>query len=240
MASDRSAPPDIAAVLWPAPARVRRGPKPRFSVDGITDAAIALADREGLEAVTMQRVAEGVGTTKMALYRHVPGRTELDGLMLDRAMGAAPSLPADDWRAALRSWASHLHDRAQAHPWSVELAQRPHLPGPQELGWFEAGLGATTKLPLSGGERLDTLVLLSGHVLSLVRQEAVPDAEQSLVTAMAGILAERGADYPRTIAAFADPGDRDNARDFGIARILDGVGALIASRSQESTAPPAP
>src|SRR4051812_15636998 len=115
-----------AGALWPTPARLKRGPKPRFSVDGITEAAVAIADENGLEAVTMQSVAEALGTTKMALYRHVPGRTELDGLLLDRAIGAPPALSGEDWRSALDEWASRLHATARQHPWTVELAQRPH------------------------------------------------------------------------------------------------------------------
>ena len=218
-------------MLWPTPARLKRGPKPRFSVDGITEAAVAIADENGLEAVTMQSVAEALGTTKMALYRHVPGRTELDGLLLDRAIGAPPALSGEDWRSALDEWASRLHATARRHPWTVELAQRPHLPGPRELAWYEAGLAATTELPLSGSERLDVLVLLSGHALSLVRQEAAPHPEERLAAGIAEILAARPGEFPHTSAAFADPSTRDDALRFGLDRILDGIAALVDRRS---------
>jgi len=220
-----------AAVLWPMPPRTKRGPKPRFSIDGITEAALVIADRDGLAAVTMQSVAEALGTTKMALYRHVPGRTELDALLLDRAIGTCPPLRGEDWRSALDDWASHLHARARQHPWTVELAQRPHLPGPHELGWFEAGLAATTALPLSGGERLDALVLLTGHVFSLMRQESMPHPEATLAAGIADILTVRSEDFPHTAAAFADTSTRDDALRFGLDRILDGIGALVSRRS---------
>ncbi|MFE4263716.1 TetR/AcrR family transcriptional regulator [Streptomyces sp. NPDC056883] len=62
-----------------------------LSVGGIVEAAIALADAEGLGAVSMQRVAGELGYTAMALYRHVPGKDQLVALMADRAQGKPPA-----------------------------------------------------------------------------------------------------------------------------------------------------
>lgn len=224
----------VVALLWRGPAPARRGPKPRFSVDGIVAAATEIADERGLDAVTMQSVADRLGTTKMALYRYVPGRVELDALLLDAALGAAPrAATSSDWRSALTGWAGSVHERALARPWSVELAQRPHVPGPVELAWFEAGLAAFGDLPLSGAEKLDTLALLVAHVMSLVRQQprgASPESD--LAAGLAPVLAERAADYPLTLAAFADadPGARDDALRFGVERVVAGVAALAAER----------
>lgn len=226
---------DVVALLWRRATPARRGPKPRFSVDGIVAAATEIADAHGLDAVTMQAVAARLGTTKMALYRYVPGRVELDALLLDAALGAAPSAATGaDWRAALTDWAGSVHARALARPWSVELAQRPHVPGPVELAWFEAGLAACGDLPLTGAEKLDTLALLVGHVMSLVRQQPRGASPEADLTARLGpVLAERADDYPLTVAAFSDaePGDRDDALRFGVARVVAGVAALAAERA---------
>lgn len=226
-------PDDVVALLWRRTAPARRGPKPRFTVEGVAAAGVEIADARGLDAVTMQSVAERLGTTKMALYRYVPGREELDALMLDLALGAAPQAGGADWRAALTGWADRVHARALAHPWCVELVQRPHTPGPRELGWYESGMAAVADLPLTGGEKLDTLALLVGHVMTIVRQQAggtAPEAE--LARGLAPILAERAADYPLTAAAFAGttPDRRDDALRFGIERVLDGVAVLAGSR----------
>jgi len=226
---------DVVALLWRRAAPPRRGPKPRFSVDAVVAAATEIADARGLDAVTMQSVAERLGTTKMALYRYVPGRVELDALLLDAALGPAP--PAGrgtDWRADLTAWAGHVHARALARPWSVELAQRPHLPGPVELAWFEVGLAAFGDLPLTGAEKLDTLALLVGHVMSLVRQQAGGGTpETDLAAGLGPVLAEHADDYPLTAAAFAEgePGGRDDALRFGVARVVAGVAALAAERA---------
>lgn len=221
-------------VLWTATPTGRRGPKPRHSLEGIAASAIAIADAEGLEVVTMQRVAESLGTTKMALYRYLPGRADLDAVMLDSALGAPPPPRGERWDDALVAWTGALFARALERPWSVELAQRPHTPGPQELAWYETGLAATDGLPLTAGERLDLLALLSGHALSLVRQEAgARAAEEELAAGLAAVLAAHSDRFPRTAAAFADAGraeQRDDAFRFGVRRVLAGIAALVAER----------
>ncbi|MFE6734472.1 TetR/AcrR family transcriptional regulator [Microbacterium sp. NPDC057650] len=223
-----------AGVLWSTPAPARRGPKPRHTLDGIAEAASAIADAEGLDAVTMQRVAQRLGTTKMALYRYVAGRADLDAVILDRALGAPPTDSGATWEDALTGWTRALHSRALESPWTVELAQRPHVPGPEELTWYERGLEATDGLSLTAGERLDLLALLSGHALSLVRQQAGSSApEEELASRLGPVLAARAEQYPRAVAAFAEAG-RDGSRDdallFGVHRILAGVAALLEER----------
>ncbi|BDZ39025.1 TetR/AcrR family transcriptional regulator [Microbacterium suwonense] len=225
---------DATDLLWTPPAPSKRGPKPRFTLDAIAETAIALADEHGLEAVTMQRVASHLGTTKMALYRYLPGRTELDAVMLDRALGVPGPLPGDDWRPALAQWADGLHRRVLSKPWTVELSQRPHLPGPSELAWFEKALAAMSGLPLRGGEKLDVLTLLVGHVMSLARREGQDAAsEAELARGLAPILRTHAQEFPHTAAAFAESaeeGAQDSALRFGIDRILDGVQLLLAER----------
>ncbi|NNC13932.1 TetR/AcrR family transcriptional regulator [Planctomonas sp. JC2975] len=229
---DEAAVDGVAALLWTEPTAVRRGPKPKFTLTQVADAAVVIADEEGLEAVTMQRVAERLGATKMALYRYVPGRVELNAVMLERAMGEPEPSGASDWRTALRDWAVDLHGRAVARPWAVELVQRPHLPGPVELEWFESGLRIMTGLHLTGAEMLDVLALLVGHVMAVVRQQSGTGApEDQLLRALAPVLASRADDFPLTTAAFTqDEGARDDALRFGIGRVIAGVDALLAER----------
>ena len=72
---------------WGLPGARRRGPKPRHSVDEVVQAAIALADAEGLAALSIRRVAETLGLSAMSLYTYVPSKAELVDLMLDRVAG---------------------------------------------------------------------------------------------------------------------------------------------------------
>jgi len=230
---DQSPDSGVLAVLWPEPASPKPGPKPRFTVAGIADAAIEVADAHGLEAVTMQQVAADLGTTKMALYRYLPGRAELLAVMLDRVLGQPDRAEHNDWREGLAAWAHGIHRQCAQHPWVVELAQEPHLPGPHELSWYESGLAATAELPLAGGEKLDLLALVVGHVLSLVRQHAAGvSPEDVLAAGVTAILSRHGTEHPHTLAAFTDGSHaRNTALEFGLERILDGVEQLIAGRT---------
>ena len=74
-------------LLWGTREPATRGPKAELSLERIVDAAVALADREGLGALSMRRVATELGVGTMSLYRHVPGKGELLDLMLDRVGG---------------------------------------------------------------------------------------------------------------------------------------------------------
>ncbi|GFJ93720.1 TetR/AcrR family transcriptional regulator [Phytohabitans rumicis] len=81
-------------LLWGEWARPARGPKPSLTLDRIVDAAIALADREGIDALSMRRVAAELGAGTMSLYRHVPGKAELLALMLDKVSDPGRRPPA--------------------------------------------------------------------------------------------------------------------------------------------------
>jgi len=225
----------VTDALWPAPTPARRrGPRPKLSVDDVVAAGTAVADADGVSAVTMQRVADELGAAKMALYRHVPGKTELIALMLDSALGEAPETDGANWREHIGVWARTLHERMSRHPWTTELVVTRTVPGPHEMGWFESGLAALATTPLTGAERLDTLALLSNQVTANVRQAAVAaNPEASLAAAMAPILETYASRFPHTVAAFSETGEsgeEDNALGYGIDRILDGVASLISWR----------
>ncbi|MGV9677548.1 TetR/AcrR family transcriptional regulator [Nocardia sp. NPDC003482] len=231
--------PTTLELLWGNQQRPRRGPKPSLSLDRIVAAAIELADAEGLANLSMQRLAEKLGCAKMALYRYVPGKSELTALMLDAAMGPPPELLASQadsgeerWRARLRLWTITVFERMSRHPWSLEVSLGARPFGPNEMDWTEAALAALADTPLTGPQRLDAVVLLVGHARNLAQQAiATPttDVESGLATALAETLATHADRYPHTLTAFAestDPSSRDKALAFGIDRILDGLAAL--------------
>jgi AcrR family transcriptional regulator len=236
--------PTTLDLLWGTAQRPKRGPKPSLTLERIVSGAIEHADAEGLTSLSMQRLAERLGCAKMALYRYVPGKAELEALMLDTALGAAPdpaaAAPGDGepWRAQLRAWALTMFERMLAHPWAHELARGIRPIGPNEVGWMESALTMLAGSGLTAAESLDTIALLAGHVRGLALQAAASgegNAETALGRQVSQALAAHAGRYPHTAAAFAEsgpPGDRDNALRFGIDRILDGLGVLIASRTR--------
>ena len=175
-------------LLWGAKARPRRGPRPRLTVEEIVRTAIAIADAEGLDALSMRRISESLGIAPMSVYTYVPGKAELIDLMLDRAFGelvpspggadepgTAPPGPEDEeewargWRDRLERIARdywHLYHR---HPWMLQVATgRPPL-GPNVLDEYERELRAVDGLGLTDLEMDSVVALVTGFAESAAR-----------------------------------------------------------------------
>ncbi|QLY32722.1 TetR/AcrR family transcriptional regulator [Nocardia huaxiensis] len=233
--------PTTTELLWGTQQhKPKRGPKPSLTLERVVAEAVELADAEGIAGLSMARLAERLGCAKMALYRYVPGKTELTALMLDSAMGAPPEAADESWREYLRRWSEVFYERSRAHRWALELSIGARPMGPNEMAWLETALAALTDTGLTAPERFDTVVLLLGHTRGLVQQVGSgtgDDAEAALKREMGTVLAEHGDRFPNVATTLAEalraptgPGGRDNALQFGIDRILDGVEALIATR----------
>ncbi|MFF4011790.1 TetR/AcrR family transcriptional regulator [Streptomyces sp. NPDC001717] len=232
-------------LLWgPEPsAKPARGPKRGLTLEAIARTGIGIADAEGLGAVSMQRVAGELGVTKMALYRYVPGKAELVALMVEGA------LPVPDvsvavggaWRERLGEWARELYAGFRRHPWLLEATVGVRVMGPRELGWMERALSALDGCGLSGAEAMDAVVLVAGHVRGIAEQGraagvtadggAGPDAQLAVMLGEA--MRVRGEEFPAlgaAMASVAEHGGHDEALEFGLDRILDGLGLLVARR----------
>ncbi|MFR9779744.1 TetR/AcrR family transcriptional regulator C-terminal domain-containing protein [Micromonospora sp. MS34] len=223
-------------LLWVTPTGPRRGPRPTLTLDAIARAGIAIADADGLNGLIMQRVAESLDVTKMALYRYVPGKLELVALMLETAIGEPPPPPAGaDWRGQLDDWTRQMFDRFRRHPWAHAATIIPRVPGPNELTWLERVVAALTGTGLTAAEQLDVAVLLIGHARNLAQHAAAGTApEQGREAALTVLVRGREERFPALAAALHSPvaaADTDQAFDFGLARILDGIEALITART---------
>ncbi|MGX6607616.1 TetR/AcrR family transcriptional regulator C-terminal domain-containing protein [Micromonosporaceae bacterium Da 78-11] len=215
--------------LWHERSRPTRGPKPALTLDQIADVAIAVADAEGLAAVSMQRVAADLGYTKMSLYRYLPGKAELVAIMLERGIGTPPAL-SGQWRAGLVEWAERLLATYLAHPWAIAATAGARPIGPHELSWMEAALALLPPV-LSGAERMDTIAVVAGHVRALAAQAT--QSETEMTAAIGLVLRERAEQFPAVAAAMSDvavQGGGDQAFRFGLDRILDGLQVLISKR----------
>src|SRR5258708_31851525 len=154
MPSERTSGGDPArtlALLWRDPALVRRhGPREGLSIDAVVVAAIQVADTEGLEAVTMRRVAKALGVAPMTLYTYVPGKAELLDLMLDAAYRSMPRLDTSGqpWRQRLAELAEENKALFEKHPWAATISTaRPPL-GPGMMAKYEHELLALEGLGL--------------------------------------------------------------------------------------------
>lgn len=248
-ADERTEEPEIPANLaaaWGLRPRPGKGPKPALSVGRIVSAAIQTAVKDGLSAVSMNRVASELGTAAMSLYRHVSGKDELLSLMVDEAYGPPPAdlpRPGEDWRSGLSRWAWSTRERQRAHLWAVNVPVSGPPITPNQVRWMEAGLQCLGDSGLDPEEKLGVILLVSGFIRNEVQLTAQLTAamersgKPEVLTGYAQLLRslidpER---FPATLEVI-DAGvlDADDGSDydfeFGLERILDGIEKLIDAR----------
>jgi AcrR family transcriptional regulator len=232
------------ALLWrpPESSAVRRGPRSSLDVGRIVSAAVRLADAEGLSAVSMRRVAGELGVPAMTLYSHVPGKGELIDLMLDAVLGElypdgqAPT--AGNWRTRVEAVARANRQFLLRHPWALSIGRPP--PGPNRMRKYEIELRAVDGMGLSE-EQMDLLVtLLDGFVRGTVSGGNQADPAR-IGRAVVDSYAQQVRDPDRfptavrvaeTGAALPDDGAAERSFEFGLERLLDGIGVLMLNPSR--------
>ena len=230
------------ALMWDFDEKPTRGPKPMLTLDQIVTAAIDIADAEGLEALSMRRVAEALGVGTMSLYRYVPGKAELLDLMLDAISGPTVDHLGDDWRTALESLGRGLWELYLRHPWLPFVDQTRPLLGPNSLDGFEVALRGLTDSGLTHQQRVNAISLIEAFVSSAARQHnnAVAAEQRTGVSieefweAQVPVLekAMNTGRYPLAAAldddAFA--ATAEEFFEFGLRCIVDGLEALVDRR----------
>jgi len=240
MASGDKAP----SVIWMRPSRGARGPEPSHDREAIARIAIEIADREGLDAVSMRRIATAIGSGTSSLYRYFARKDDLLNLMVDGALGPGTFSASGDWRADFSAIGLATRQTFLAHRWMVTaLAGRPTL-GPNRLKRLEATLGLLEEHGLSARERLILIDTLISYVRGFVASEIADDiaigtsglsAAQWRADQAAYAASITGSSaYPRTSALFEESreGDGDAIQDqsfaAGLELILDGIAAKLA------------
>ncbi len=238
--------PGSIAAAWGVRERPHKGPKPALSLPRIVDAAVRVADAEGLDAVSMGRVAAELGAAPMSLYRHVSAKEELLELMVDAAWGDSPGQPApgEGWRAGLSRWAWAMRAAARHHPWAVRIPINGLPIMPREVAWFENALACLRDTGLTEARKASVIMLLAGYVRNLATTEADIEAAvrtsgldpSAWMSSYADLL--RRLTDPQRFPALTefiasgvfDAADRpDDEFIFGLDRILDGIEVLIAA-----------
>ncbi len=229
------------ALAWGMAASPQRGPKREMSVERIVEAAVELADREGLGAVSMAAVAKSLGFTPMSLYRYVTAKDDLLLLMQEEATGLPPIAedPTGEWRSeAERLYRAHV-DVYLRHPWLLSLPVNGTPATPSTAAWMDAYLAAFAGTALGSDDQMAAMLAIMGQARwfgTVAAGYADAARAEGLTVAQVG---EREAElfsalidgdvYPHTRAALdagAMGGDRDPML-FGIVRMLDGIGAYI-------------
>ncbi|MEV6434492.1 TetR/AcrR family transcriptional regulator [Streptomyces anulatus] len=161
--------------VWSRPERGARGPAPERSRTQITAAALALADAEGLAAVSMRALAQRLGTGPASLYRYVGSRDELLDLMADAVAGELDLSGATggDWLDDLVGLALQSRDAHLRHPWLADMNdRRGEVLGPHAIDYLDHALGILAPAPGTAGEKLEAIGLLGGLAVLFARREA--------------------------------------------------------------------
>lgn len=225
----------------------RREPRARaLTRERVVAAAIEIADREGLEAVSIRRLAAALAARPMSLYDHFETKDDLHGLMYDAVVEEAlvddDAIP-DDWRAALRLLARHSRRAALRHPWLVSALGRDSRLGPATLRHIDQSVAAVRTLDADEPTRqalvraVDTFML--GHVIAeLAGQISPPDdprgaaRRQAVADYVHGRIAAGGLPHltQLDLSGLLHPDDPDAAFERGLDWLLAGAAAMLEPR----------
>jgi AcrR family transcriptional regulator len=223
-------------------------PAPRkFSQEQLRDAALAIVDEQGLDALTMRALAARLGTGAMTIYNYVDGRDGLDALVTAAVLGAAPAPEArgepdgpSDWRDEVRAVGTALWRAVRAHPNAIPLLLTRRTLDEATLDQAEALLGALRRAGFGGFGLLTAFRAVSGFVTGFAQAElagplsaARGDGFDTVLARARALPAERYAGLREIAeaAAAAEPGAEFRA---ALDLVLAGLSATLADKIRDS------
>ncbi|MFF1834005.1 TetR/AcrR family transcriptional regulator [Streptomyces sp. NPDC058231] len=230
--------PAVPEVIWARPERAGRGPKPAFSRADIADAAVRIADADGLDAVSMRKVAAELGCGTMSLYNYVPRKEDLNELMLDAvSAGYDYPEPSGDWRGDLVGLAHQTRAMMHRHTWVPRLMSPVYGFSPNALRYLEYALSCLDGVQAKFGEKMELIAMVNGVITTYVaneiataeRSRSLPWSEEQEHAVRTGYLLSQisTGKYPRMAAGFAEdsgPIDLEGVFERALRRVLDSFG----------------
>jgi AcrR family transcriptional regulator len=215
------------------------GPAPRVPLSRrrILDAAVALADRDGVRSLSMRKLAHELGVEAMSLYHHVANKDDLLDGMVDLVFGEI-ELPTGeaDWKAAMRRRAVSARAALRRHPWAIGLMESRSTPGPATLRHHDAVLGSLRTAGFSVELAAHAYAVLDSYIYGFALQEVglpfqTPEELAAVADTILGQLPAEEFPYFTEIAVehALQPGyDFGNEFEFGLDLILDGLDRALA------------
>ena len=207
--------------------------KQRLTRDRILHGAIAFADREGTEVLTMRKVAGELGVGAMSLYNHIENKQDLLVGMVDLVVAKIPPPPAtDDWRADLHASADAAKEVLLTHPWApLEWSRQP--PGPARMKYLDALLAILHRAPLPPRLLYQAYHAVSAHIVGFTLQQIGYQAmfgTQSPPQALQDFL-DHGAEGLPHMARFIQAHLKEDTFEDAFQRVLDLLldGILLAA-----------
>ena len=201
-------------------------------------AAVALADEEGIESLSMRKLGQKLGVEAMSLYNHVANKDDLHAGIVELVLGEVEDPPAgDDWKEAIRRTAVSSHDAFVRHRWACGLMMRGTTASPIRMRWMEAVLRTFRQAGFSADLTHHAYHALDSHITGFTLwQVSMPfETKDELVDMAEGFLREIPADeYPHVVEhaeqhiAPSSP-DGKSEFEFGLDLVLDGLERLRAT-----------
>jgi AcrR family transcriptional regulator len=218
--------------------KTTRQPKIPLTHDRVLTSAMDLADRDGLEALTMRRLAKTLGVEAMSLYYHVANKDELLDGMVDRVF-AEVELPSHDvdWRTAMRQRANSMREALLRHPWAISVMETRTSPGPANLRHHDAVLGRCRAAGFTVEMSAHAFSLMDAYIYGFVLQEVtLPFDDDNLEEMVDQIITHLPREvYPHltelTVEHVLQTGYNYGAEfSFGLGIVLAGLEAAAASQ----------
>ncbi len=209
--------------------------RPPLSRDRIARAAIKLADRHGIDALSMRKLATALKVEAMSLYNHVASKDELLDGMVDEIIGEI-TLPTSggDWKTEMRARAVSALSVMTAHPWAPMLVVSRINVGPNMLRYIDATLGTLREAGLSWHETDRAWNTMDNYIYGFTLQQqnfpVNPDDYASAAASYLPMLSIELYPYMHEMTARVADGSHDGTLDFafGLELILDGLERLRA------------
>ncbi|WP_027942113.1 TetR/AcrR family transcriptional regulator [Amycolatopsis taiwanensis] len=236
-------------LLWEVRQRSGLGRKPELSLDQVVSAAIELADTDGLDSLSMRRVADRLGVGTMSLYRYVPGKAEMFDIMVDRVSAEIRyhHEDGDGWRSRLERVARANRALFERHPWLLTLFPRRPPLGPGVIAKYNAELRAVDGIGLTDVEMDSVLTLVleyvRGATANLIEWKKFSARTEQSDDQWWATLAphlDRLLDHERYALAvrvgtaatthYNGVHDAEHAFEFGLQRVIDGIESFVNSK----------
>ncbi|MEV5829806.1 TetR/AcrR family transcriptional regulator [Spirillospora sp. NPDC052242] len=206
------------------PAIATRSPRRRVDEQRIVARALRLAREDGLQAVTMRRLAEELGTAPMTLYRHIPDRQALLVAMLDEvARGIAFPPPADDPRAEITGVLTAIHDALRRDAWAIGPLVTEKLAGPSIVPALERTFAALRRAGLAPRDSRAAFALLWHYTVGELLDTHMDDSDDSFARRMVRDTDPDAHPALAAIVASVPSGPPDDWFPENLQRVLDGL-----------------
>ena len=209
-----------------------RRPRGGLEREEIAAAALEIADAEGLDALSMRTLAERLGVGTMTLYGYFRSKDELLDALVDAVVTERRPFPEEgDWRERLRAVVMIARASLLRHPSLVELRVRRPVLRPEALRFSETVLGILREAGLSAREAAQAFRLLFTYTFGYAALSPAGATEESREAARAALAVLPAGEYPAIAESLEEASDAmggEEAFEYGLERILDGLEARIA------------